>query len=57
MKKLKNKAQVSVEYLVLLALGALIAVIITIFAFNILDFKTNIKNLIEAYRKSALNLK
>jgi len=57
MKKLKNKGQVSVEYLVLLALGALIAVIITIFAFNILDFKTNIKNLIEAYRKSALNLK
>ena len=57
MKKLGNKAQVSVEYLVLIALGAIVAIIITALAFNILNFKDNIKLLIQEYRKAALNLK
>ena len=57
MKKLGNKAQVSVEYLILLALGAVIAIIITALAFNILGMKDNIKSLIQAYRKGALGLK
>lgn len=57
MKKLNNKAQVSVEYLILLALGAVLATIITVLAFNIFGMKDNIKLLIQEYRKVALNLK
>jgi len=57
MKKLNNKAQVSVEYLILLALGAVLATIIALLAFNIFGMKDNIKLLIQEYRKSALNLK
>ncbi len=57
MKKIGNRAQVSVEYLILLALGAVVSVVITMLAFNIMGMKDNIKQLIIEYRKSALGLK
>ena len=54
---MNNRAQVSVEYLILLAIGTIIATIVTLLAFNILGMKDSIKILIQAYRNNALNLK
>lgn len=54
---MNNRAQVSVEYLILLAIGAIVASIVTLLAFSVFGMKNNIKILIQAYRNNALNLK
>ncbi|NYZ79698.1 hypothetical protein H0N95_00435 [Candidatus Micrarchaeota archaeon] len=48
--RLNDRAQVSIEYLVLVGVGLLVAVLITALAYNIFSIKDGIKQLIEAYR-------
>lgn len=56
MKKLGNKAQVSTEYLIILSILAVLTVIVTAFAFNIIKLKdvTKIKN--NLYKNSLLKM-
>ena len=56
MKVLGNKAQVSTEYLIILSILAVLTVIVTAFAFNVLKLKdiTKIKN--DLYKDSLLKM-
>ncbi|MEM0372336.1 MAG: hypothetical protein QXO69_00620 [archaeon] len=49
---LNDRAQVSVEYLILAGVGLIVAVLITALAYNIFSIKDGIKQLIESYRSA-----
>ena len=51
---MNNKAQVSVEYLIMVGLAVLVSVLVTLLALNIFSIKDGIKELIQAYRSSFL---
>jgi uncharacterized protein (UPF0333 family) len=45
-----NRAQISIEYLVLLAVALVLAALATLLAFNIFSIKEGLKEIIETYR-------
>ena len=49
---MNNRAQVSVEYLIVVALGIMIAALVTMLALNIFGIKDGIAGLISAYGNS-----
>lgn len=55
--KINNKAQVSIEYLVLAGVGMIIAALITALIYNVFTMKEGMKELVIAYRNAFLSLK
>lgn len=54
---MENRAQVSIEYLIMVGLGVIIAGIAVLLAANLFGIKDGIKSMIESYRKRVLQLK
>ena len=51
-----NKAQISVEYLIMVGLGVIIAAIAIILAMNLFGVKESIKNLIQTFRNRTIGM-
>jgi uncharacterized protein (UPF0333 family) len=47
---MNNRAQVSVEYLIMIGVGVIIAALVILLAVNIIGLKDGVKQLIDAYR-------
>lgn len=54
---MENRAQVSVEYLIMVSLGIVLALIVTLLAINLFGIKDGIKTLIETHRDRSLQIK
>ncbi len=52
-----NKAQVSIEYLIMVGVGVTIAAIILLLVVNLFGIKDGIKELIDVYRTKTFNIK
>ena len=51
-----NKAQVSIEYLIMVGVGVIIAAVAILLATNLLALKDGIKTIIETYRDRSLQI-
>lgn len=51
-----NRAQISVEYLIMVGLGIIIAAIAIILAMNLFGVKESIKNLIQTFRNRTIGM-
>jgi len=51
---MNNRAQISVEYLIVVALGLVIATVLLLFVGNIFSIKDAMKNNIQMYRQKML---
>lgn len=53
---MENSAQISIEYLIMVGLGVVIAAVAIILAMNLFGVKESIKNLIGTYRNRTLGM-
>ncbi|RLG21589.1 hypothetical protein DRN74_01660 [Candidatus Micrarchaeota archaeon] len=51
-----DRAQVSTEYLIILAVSLVLAAVVTLLTVNLFSVKSSVKELIEIYYKRALQL-
>jgi uncharacterized protein (UPF0333 family) len=52
-----DKAQISIEYLIIVGLGVMIAALITALSLNLFNMKDGVKELIVQYRSLLFNIK
>lgn len=52
-----NKAQVSIEYIIIVAVGLILAAVVVLLSTNLLGMKEGIKETIRAYRDRVFQLK